>query len=983
MSNQLKLCLLLISIFVCNVIVAGNDCPQEKTCGSCIQHNGTCSWCLSPDFHGASRCETKGTLLREGCSESSIYQPVNELHLRENSKISKKVSLKPQRVILNLVPNTPSVLPVRGFLMKKDPQNRLGGSIKLIVKAPTPLQVTTKSDCNEKYKSPRETSSCYGIHNGQAVLFTFIITTKECFPKKKVIKVKVKGMKKSQMIILVKAKCHCDCELEKPIVNSEFHCNGNGKMVCGQCECSNQTQGKNCECTKDQDIDEKNCIEPGSQVVCSARGRCHCGSCRCSPHRLAADRYSGRYCECDRMGCRKFNNAICGGPSHGICKCGKCICRKKYTGEACEIDVNTQKCLSPSGQICSGRGKCINNQCKCDAPFSGKICENTENIIMDLNVHCIKSGTTEICSNKGQCIKGLCYCNKIPNSSGAYTGLYCECDDTSCPTSDGKICGGRHHGVCDCGRCRCQQQYTGEACESDLSTQDCLSPNGVLCNEHGVCTDNKCQCQPPYTGRVCENLMGEDNLEKKCVMRYTTAVCSDRGKCLQGACQCNKIPKTKLVYTGEYCECDDTSCPTFKRKICGGKKRGICNCGTCQCKHPHSGKACGKSSNTNNCLSANGKLCSGRGRCINAQCQCDEPFYGTVCEKSNMAKKSIDSSCKQNDTSDVCSNRGTCIQGNCECDTIRGSYGKYTGSFCECDDYSCPFSNGQICGGRDHGVCQCGKCQCELNFEGDACERDLKAENCDSPKGVCSNHGVCWNNQCICDKNYFGKKCEFNLESEQNLTARCIQSNTSKVCSRQGDCFMGICHCNRTPPKRLQYYGRFCECNDYNCEYSNGLLCGGLTRGTCKCGKCLCEHPFEGSDCSISTAKDKCMASNGLLCNAHGDCINNQCRCEGIYRGPTCEDCPTCGNRCNVMKQCVLCKVFGTGTLTFEQCIKCDPIYLVDSLDNIYSDKRKYMCIYTDDYDDCVIRFVLQQGPNNKMTTYALRKKECNPNGYY
>ena len=41
---------------------------------------------------------------------------------------------------------------------------------------------------------------------------------------------------------------------------------------------------------------------------------------------------------------------------------------------------------------------------------------------------------------------------------------------------------------------------------------------------------------------------------------------------------------------------------------------------------------------------------------------------------------------------------------------------------------------------------------------------------------------------------------------------------------------------------------------------------------------------------------------------------------ESNYRGPTCEDCPTCKGTCDLYKDCVQCRVFGTGALSEEEC---------------------------------------------------------------
>ena len=52
-------------------------------------------------------------------------------------------------------------------------------------------------------------------------------------------------------------------------------------------------------------------------------------------------------------------------------------------------------------------------------------------------------------------------------------------------------------------------------------------------------------------------------------------------------------------------------------------------------------------------------------------------------------------------TSSVCENRGTCVCGICECNAISPSNPsqRYSGKFCECDDYSCDRFEKQLCGG--------------------------------------------------------------------------------------------------------------------------------------------------------------------------------------------------------------------------------------------------------------------------------------------
>lgn len=51
------------------------------------------------------------------------------------------------------------------------------------------------------------------------------------------------------------------------------------------------------------------------------------------------------------------------------------------------------------------------------------------------------------------------------------------------------------HGVCMGGSCRCEEGWTGEACD-----QRVCSP---LCVKHGTCKDGKCECHQGWNGEHC------------------------------------------------------------------------------------------------------------------------------------------------------------------------------------------------------------------------------------------------------------------------------------------------------------------------------------------------------------------------------------------------------------------------------------------------------------------------------------------------
>uniref|UniRef100_UPI00398E66E5 integrin beta-1-like n=1 Tax=Pristiophorus japonicus TaxID=55135 RepID=UPI00398E66E5 len=171
-------------------------------------------------------------------------------------------------------------------------------------------------------------------------------------------------------------------------------------------------------------------------------------------------------------------------------------------------------------------------------------------------------------------------------------------------------------------------------------------------------------------------------------------------------------------------------------------------------------------------------------------------------------------------------------------------------------------------------------CECECHKKGIA-----NSPVCDQGNGMleCGT--------CRCNEGHIGRFCECNID-EVFSEASCRKDNTSLICSDNGDCICGECVCKtRENPKEI-ISGKYCECDNFNCDRSNGLICGG--NGICNCGICECLPNFIGSACDCSLYVSPCISTNGEICNGNGICECGSCKClNTMFSGPTCEQGPT------------------------------------------------------------------------------------------
>ncbi|CAN9505422.1 unnamed protein product [Ophioblennius macclurei] len=253
-------------------------------------------------------------------------------------------------------------------------------------------------------------------------------------------------------------------------------------------------------------------------------------------------------------------------------------------------------------------------------------------------------------------------------------------------------------------------------------------------------------------------------------------------------------------------------------------------------------------------------------------------------------------------------------------------------------------------------------CDCEANAEVDSplCSQGNGTREC----GVCQ-----------CHPGRLGPNCECSVEDySPSDDANCISKADSSICSGRGECLCGQCFCHASGSQ--QVWGKYCECDNFNCLHFKGALCS--DHGKCSCGLCQCDAGWKGQNCNCSTRIDACMSSIGLLCSGRGSCECGVCQCTqpGAY-GETCEKCPTCPDSCTIKKGCVECQHFKRGQyIDDDSCNRIcrNDIEVVDEL--VFHDTNAMNCSYKD-MDDCIVHFQYYEDDSGKSILFVVKEPEC------
>lgn len=134
-----------------------------------------------------------------------------------------------------------------------------------------------------------------------------------------------------------------------------------------------------------------------NNFLISFSGDCICGACDCDFP------FQGKFCQYE---CPISKDLICGGPSHGACYQGKCICEKGFKYEDCSCATSTDNCkFFGLEDFCSNKGKCECNQCHCFDGYSGEYCE-------------INKDNNTLCEIYRPYVEGAVLNNTLVNSEG-------------------------------------------------------------------------------------------------------------------------------------------------------------------------------------------------------------------------------------------------------------------------------------------------------------------------------------------------------------------------------------------------------------------------------------------------------------------------------------------------------------------------------------------------------------------------------------
>ncbi|KAK4829897.1 hypothetical protein QYF61_007289, partial [Mycteria americana] len=123
------------------------------------------------------------------------------------------------------------------------------------------------------------------------------------------------------------------------------------------------------------------------------------------------------------------------------------------------------------------------------------------------------------------------------------------------------------HGKCDCGKCKCDEGWYGEACQYPTtcnltrkkSNEMCKNSQDIICSGAGTCQCGRCKCANSEGNGLVYGKFCECD-DRECIDDETEEICT--GTCVCGECTCHDVDPTGDWgdIHGDTCECDERNC---------------------------------------------------------------------------------------------------------------------------------------------------------------------------------------------------------------------------------------------------------------------------------------------------------------------------------------------------------------------------------------------------------------------------------------